>query len=91
MNNNTLNPNSYSFPCGKFPSMWIGDSINFALANGTLLPIRFHDLSVFRYDVHNSNPNLQWANLENAFFQNWMEQNVGIDTYKFIGTVSGRF
>jgi hypothetical protein len=71
--------------------MWIGDSIHLSLANGTPLPIRFSDLTVFNYDVHDINPSLQWASFENALFQNWMEQNVGIDTYKLIGTVSGGF
>lgn len=81
----------HSIPCGKYPSMFLGESIGLLFANNTALSLDFSNLNAFRYNVHNINENIQWANFESTIFQNWMEKNVAINTYKFIGKVQGNF
>lgn len=71
--------------------MFLGESIGLVFANNTALSLDFNNLNVFRYNVHNINKNIQWASLESTLFQNWMEENVAINTYKFAGKVQGRF
>lgn len=71
--------------------MFLGESIGLVFANNTALSLNFNNLNVFHYNVHNINENIQWASLESPLFQNWMEENVAINTYKFAGKVQGRF
>lgn len=70
--NTSLNPQSYSIPCGKFPSMFLGTDISLVFGNGTRLPLIFSGINVFDYNVHDINENLQWTSLEHPLFQNWM-------------------
>ena len=71
--------------------MFLGESVGLVFANNTALSLDTNNLNAFRYNIHNINENIQWANLESPIFQNWMEKNVAINTYKFIGKVQGNF
>jgi len=63
INNSKLNLNSFSVPCGKYPSMFIGTKISLVTDNGTYLPLNFDGTSVFDYKVHDMNQNTQWTSL----------------------------
>jgi hypothetical protein len=51
ISNSIMNPNSFSIPCGKYPSMFIGTKINLVTDNGTYLPLNFNGTSVFDYNA----------------------------------------
>lgn len=39
--NTTLNQNSFSIPCGKYPSLFLGTQISLVLEDGSRLPLKF--------------------------------------------------
>ena len=51
ISNSIMNPNSFSIPCGKYPSIFIGTKINLVTDNGTYLPLNFNGTSVFDYNA----------------------------------------
>lgn len=63
MTNTTLSPTSYSIPCGKYPSMFIGTDMYLITDNGSKIQLDFNGTRVFDYNVHDLNTNLQWTSL----------------------------
>jgi hypothetical protein len=55
IDNQSLVPSAFALPCGKFPSMFVGDNIRLVLGNNTTLDINYNGLNVFQYDVSNLN------------------------------------
>ncbi len=49
INNQSLDPLTYSVPCGKMPALFIGDSIVVSLPNGESLEVSHERLTVFEY------------------------------------------